>query len=167
MPRKSNKIHALHELPPKARPIDLPDRPGPLKGRDIAKVSLNAYAAYARRNYELFTVTIEQINHYLTQLDTPGTTNQEALLPEEIRDFQDVFSPKEAERLPPHRSHDHEIRLIEGKTPPFGPLYPMSRNELTALKEWLEENLRKGFVRPSSSLNCLSMAASTGSSCLS
>ena len=66
MPRKSNKIHALHELPPKARPIDLPDRPGPLKGRDIAKVSLNAYAAYARRNYELFTVTIEQINHYLT-----------------------------------------------------------------------------------------------------
>ena len=27
----------------------------------------------------------------------------------------------------------------------------MSRNELTVLKEWLEENLRKGFIRPSSS----------------
>jgi hypothetical protein len=31
----------------------------------------------------------------------------------------------------------------------------MSRDELKALKEWLEENLRKGFVRPS-----LSAAAS-------
>ncbi|GKU10244.1 unnamed protein product, partial [Fusarium langsethiae] len=34
---------------------------------------------------------------------------------------------------------------------PFGPLYGMSRNELTALREWLDENLRKGFIRPSSS----------------
>ena len=33
--------------------------------------------------------------------------------------------------------YDHEIKLIEGKTPPFGPLYAMSRNELAALKEWL------------------------------
>nr|CEG03377.1 unnamed protein product [Fusarium acuminatum CS5907] len=34
---------------------------------------------------------------------------------------------------------------------PFGPLYGMSRDELLALREWLEENLRKGFIRPSSS----------------
>jgi hypothetical protein len=27
----------------------------------------------------------------------------------------------------------------------------MSRVQLTALKEWLEENLQKGFIRPSSS----------------
>ena len=27
----------------------------------------------------------------------------------------------------------------------------MSRDELSALKEWLQENLKKGFVRPSSS----------------
>jgi len=62
-----------------------------------------------------------------------------------------VFSPKEADKLPPHRPHDHDIKLLPGENPPFGPLYPMSRNELTVLKEWLEENLRKGFIRPSSS----------------
>jgi len=151
MPGKSNKIHALHELPPKSRPIDLPDRPKPLEHRDIAKVSLNTCAAYARRNYYMFTVTIEQIDRYLSQPDTPESLDPESLLPAEIRDFWDVFSPKEAEKLPPHRPHDHDIRLLEGKTPPFGPLYPMSREELNALKEWLEENLRKGFVRPSSS----------------
>ena len=33
--------------------------------------------------------------------------------------------PKEAEKLLPHRLHDHDIRLLEGKTPLFGLLYPM------------------------------------------
>jgi hypothetical protein len=151
IPGKPNKVHALHQVPPKARPVDLLDRPKSLQSRDIAKVSLNACAAYARRNYRMFTVTIEQIDHYLSQSDHAEPLNPETLLPPEIRDFWDVFSPKEAEKLPPHRSHDHDIRLLEGKTPPFGPLYPMSREELQALKEWLEENLRKGFIRPSSS----------------
>jgi hypothetical protein len=73
------------------------------------------------------------------------------LLPEELKDYADVFSPKEAEKLPSHRNYDHNIRLQEGKTPPFGLLYPISRNELIALKEWLEKNLRKGFIRSSSS----------------
>jgi hypothetical protein len=41
--------------------------------------------------------------------------------------------------------------LKEGLTPPFGPLYSLSRHELEALKEWLEENLSKGFIRTSSS----------------
>ena len=51
----------------------------------------------------------------------------------------------------PHRPHDHDIRLLEGKSPPFGPLYAMSREELSVLKDWIAENLRKGFIRPSSS----------------
>jgi hypothetical protein len=62
-----------------------------------------------------------------------------------------VFSPKEYSKLPSHRPYDYKIRLVDGKTPPFGPLYPMSREELIALKKWLEENLKKGFIQPSSS----------------
>jgi hypothetical protein len=72
-------------------------------------------------------------------------------LAEELREFQDVFSPKEAEKLPPHRPGDHHIELIPGGELPFGPLYGMSREELKTLREWLEENLRNGFIRPSSS----------------
>ena len=150
-PEKPSKIYALHDVPAKARPQDLPARPKLLENRDIAKVSLRACAAYARRNYRMYTVTVEQIDHYLSQPESPDPADLESQLPEEVRDFWDVFSPKEAEKLPPHRSHDHNIRLLEGGTPPFGPLYPMSRDELKALKEWLEENLRKGFIRPSSS----------------
>lgn len=32
-------------------------------------------------------------------------------LPEDLGDFSDVFSPKKADKLPPHRSYDHEIKL--------------------------------------------------------
>jgi hypothetical protein len=66
------------------------------------------------------------------------------MLLEEIRDFVDMFSPKEADKLPLHRPYNHNIRLLEGKVPLFGPLYPMSRDELKALREWLVENLKKG-----------------------
>src|SRR5690606_37134238 len=36
-------------------------------------------------------------------------------------------------------------------TPLFGPLYSLSQNELKALREWLDENLSKEFIRASSS----------------
>ena len=150
-PERPTKIQALHDLPKKARPQDLPPRPRPLEHMDIAKISLRACAAYRRRRYQMFTVTIEDIDRYLASPDSSEPPNLEALLPDEIKDFQDVFSPKEADKLPPHRPYDHDIRLLEGKAPPFGPLYPMSRDELIALREWLAENLKKGFIRPSSS----------------
>ena len=53
--------------------------------------------------------------------------------------------------LPPHQPYDHKILLQEGFTPPFGPLYLISRTELQTLKEWLEGNLSKGFIRALSS----------------
>ena len=83
--------------------------------------------------------------------DNIAGTELESELPIEIRDFTDVFSPKKAETLPPHRLYDHEIRTLPDAKLPFGPLYSMSRDELQALREWLDENLRKGFIRPSSS----------------
>jgi hypothetical protein len=86
-------------------------------------VSLNACAAYARRNYYIFTATVDQINYLLSNSGQPSL---ESLLPKEVRDFKDVFLPKEAKKLPPHRPHDYNIRLLEGKTPPFGPLYAIS-----------------------------------------
>jgi hypothetical protein len=149
-PSRPTKLRALSDIPPRSTPRHLPPRPLGLAERDIAAISLRACAAYARRNYHLFTVTVEDINAALSS-SSALTHDPKDVLPSEFRDFADVFSPKEAERLPPHRPYDHNIKLQEGKSPPFGPLYSMSRDELKTLKEWLEENLRKGFIRPSSS----------------
>jgi hypothetical protein len=147
-PSRPTKIRALSDVPAKARPQHLPPRPVGLKEKDIGMVSLRACAAYARRNYRMFTVSTEDIDAALQGKEDP---DPETLLPAEIRHHASVFSPKEAEQLPPHRPYDHVIKLQEGKTPPFGPLYSMSRPELEVLNEWIKENQRKGFIRRSSS----------------
>ena len=72
-------------------------------------------------------------------------------IPEEYREFATLFSETEANKLSPHRPGDHKIQLREGTTPFFGPLYSLSKQELEALRKWLDENLAKGFIRPSSS----------------
>lgn len=156
VPSRPEKLQALHSVPKKARPHLHADRPAALTSMDIAPVSLRAATMYARhRHCRLYSVTLEQIDGIVQDRDTAQAASQiqpaPPELPEEVADFADVFSPKEAEKLPPHRPYDHHIPLVEGKTPPFGPLYAMSRAELTALKDWLEENLRKGFIRPSAS----------------
>ena len=53
--------------------------------------------------------------------------------------------------LPKHQLWDHEIPLIKGKTPTFGPIYQILEFELKTLDEYLKINLAKGFIRPSSS----------------
>ena len=147
-PNRPTRIKALHDVPERARPRYLPARPVGLENVNITAVSLRACSAYIRRGYKVFSVTVEDIDR---QLSLPEQPDLKKLLPPELLDFEDVFSPKEADKLPPHRPYDYDIKLIEGKMPPFGPLYAISRNELLALKSWLEENLRKGFIRPSSS----------------
>ena len=149
IPARPTKIRALHDIPPRTRPKNMIPRPKGLENQDIAPVSLHACSAYARRGHHLFTVTIDTIDQAIAK--EPEEVNPEALLPPEYKDFADVFSPKEADKLPPHRSYDHSITLLDGKTPPFGPLYGMSREELLVLREWIMENLKKGFIRPSSS----------------
>jgi hypothetical protein len=92
-------------------------------------------------------VTIDDIDEALTQ----EGDELKVQLPVSLHDFVDVFSPKRADKLPPHRPYDHEIRLTSEKKMPFGRIYSMSREELQTLREWLDENLKKGFIRPSSS----------------
>jgi transposase InsO family protein len=147
VPQRATRVQGIANIPKKNRPEYLPPAPKNLEGRDIAPVSLRACSAYLRRGYKLFSISLDDIDHVLSKkkgLDLD-------CLPEELREFTDVFSPKDADCLPPHRPYDHEIKLEEGKTPSFGPLYPMSRDELIALREWVADNLKKGFIRPSSS----------------
>ncbi|SOV08098.1 uncharacterized protein UDID_17285 [Ustilago sp. UG-2017a] len=73
------------------------------------------------------------------------------IIPQEYHQYLDVFSRVKANKLPPHRTYDHQIPLEEGKSPPFGPIYSLSEHELKTLREYLEENLAKGFISPSNS----------------
>jgi len=79
------------------------------------------------------------------------------LIPTHFHDLLPLFTPTEADKLPPHRPGiDHHIELTKdtnGKEHPipWGPLYNMSREELLVLRKTLTELLDKGFIRASRS----------------
>jgi hypothetical protein len=81
----------------------------------------------------------------------PPPPKPEELVPREYHDYMDVFSETLARELPPHRDYDHQIELEENTTPPHGKLYNMSEVELKTLKDYLDDMLDKGFIRPSKS----------------
>ena len=108
MPDRPTKIWALHDLLKKSRPTHLPDQPDALKKQDISAVSLRASAAYLRRGYKAFSVTLKNMEDILNPL---LKVNPAIELSEEFRDYADVFFPKKAERLPPHRLYNHKIKL--------------------------------------------------------
>ena len=73
-------------------------------------------------------------------------------IPVAYHEFLDMFREETGiEALPKHGKWDHEIPIEEGKEPPFSPIYPMSADDLRTLKEYIDTNLEKGFIRPSTS----------------
>ena len=73
-------------------------------------------------------------------------------IPDCYQDLSEVFSKKESESLPPHRGHlDHHIPLEKDAKPTFGPIYNLSELELKVLKEYIQDKLKKGLIRPSTS----------------
>jgi len=138
--------HALSVDPPE--PILTTESLSPIH---IAAVGATSFRRTAyRKRLAVFSLSLYEINKALN----PTSVEKEVLtklIPEEYHEFLPLFSEVEASALPPHRPYDHKIPLKEGFVPPFGPLYSLSRPELVALKEWLDENLQKGFIRASSS----------------
>ena len=64
----------------------------------------------------------------------------------------DVFNVKNTEALILYRPGVNlAIELQKGKQPLYGPLYPFSLTELEVLRQWLEEQLQKGFIQVSKS----------------
>ena len=98
-------------------------------------------------------ITLEDLQEI--QRHNPEPTlcaTEEPVLPQEYREFEKLFSEEEAEiELPKHQPWDHEIPLEPGKNPTFGPIYSLNAKELGALKEYIDDNLRKGYIRPSQS----------------
>ncbi|KAK3556977.1 hypothetical protein QTP70_022326 [Hemibagrus guttatus] len=65
--------------------------------------------------------------------------------------FRDVFCPKKASKLPPHRSWDCAIDLIPGEPVPKGRIYSLTLLEEKAMEEYIKEALAQGYIRPSTS----------------
>jgi len=65
--------------------------------------------------------------------------------------FPDVFSKSKADTLPPHRPYDCRIDLVPEARPCYAKPYNLTCEEDQVMKSWIDENLSKGFIRPSTS----------------
>ena len=75
----------------------------------------------------------------------------EAVLPEWCNNFEDVFSEKTHEKLPPHRPYDHAIDLKPNFVPKIAKVYPLNPLEMETCKLFIEEHLKTGRIVPSKS----------------
>ena len=62
-----------------------------------------------------------------------------------------VFGKKQLERMLTRKIWDHAIDVKEGFVPQKGKVYPLSREEREEVREFVKEQLRKGYIRPSKS----------------
>jgi len=117
----------------------------------VALIDANAFAFICNQpGTELYFMTMEEANATHLASQEMGALEPDpdlSSIPPEYHEFADLFSKKEANKLPVHRSHDHAIPLESGKAPPFGPIYKLSPAELEVVRTYITENLRKGFIR--------------------
>ena len=73
------------------------------------------------------------------------------LVPESFHRWIKVFGKKQSERMPTRKLWDHMIEVKEGFMPRKGKVYPLSREKREEVREFVKEQLWKGYIRPSKS----------------
>ena len=120
---------------------------------DFEKPQLKFQSGYCRNNYYIpqsFTIAPKYPPKGSRNQKNPTNTSKKLKRPKN-NEFTKSQCKELADQLPPRRYIDHEIPLEFGKRPYFGPLYNLSQKELEVQKKYIEEQLIKGFIRPSQS----------------
>jgi len=73
------------------------------------------------------------------------------LVPEKFHEWIKVFGKKQLERMPTRKIWDHAIDVREEFIPRKEKIYLLSREEREEVREFVKEQLRKGYIRPSKS----------------
>ena len=111
----------------------------------MALVCAAAYVRHTKNGTNrCFALSVRELDGALGQ---PKTA--EVKLPSEYYKYSHVFQKPSTLDLLPRRTHDHSINLEPGKSPSFGPIYGLSEPELKALRDYINENLTRGFIRVS------------------
>jgi hypothetical protein len=103
--------------------------PVPIKGigppSRFHLVSSAALCRFARRDkLQIFSTTIEEIYQAMGEAPKGDWRNR---VPTQYKKFHEMMDENFANEMPPRRPYDYKIPLKDGKEPPFGPLYGMSR----------------------------------------
>jgi predicted aspartyl protease len=92
----------------------------------------------------------ERLWHFLKEEKAPWLSAM-VELPLEYQQYSKVFSEKESQHFPLSKPYNHKIDLVENAKMKRSKVYPLSIPELKELDNYLEENLKKGYIRKSQS----------------
>ena len=87
------------------------------------------------------------LGHAINAIEEDEDLEDWEKVPKEYSEFKDTFSKAASDKLPPHRPYDHKITLERENDLGYSPLYKMTTAELEATKQYLLENLYKGFIK--------------------
>jgi len=73
------------------------------------------------------------------------------IVPQRFHKWLKVFEKMESKRMPVRKPWDHVINLREDLVPRKGRTYLILKKEKEEVREFVEEQLRKGYIRPSKS----------------
>jgi len=75
----------------------------------------------------------------------------EEMVPKKFLKWRKVFGKVKSKRMPTRKIWDHAIDLKKTFKPQKGKIYPLSKNEREEVQNFVEDQLRKGYIRPSKS----------------
>ena len=70
-------------------------------------------------------------------------------MPEKFHQWIKIFEKKQLERMPTRKIWNHAIDVREEFIPRKGKVYPLLREEREEVREFVKEQLRKGYIWPS------------------
>jgi len=87
----------------------------------------------------------------LDEEDMVVVRKTEKMVPRRFHKYLKVFEKKESERMPTRKAWDHAIDLREGFVLKKGKIYLLLRVEREEVQDFVKDQLRKGYIRPSKS----------------
>ena len=116
-----------------------------LQGKSPLEQSINALDQNGLR-------TIHTIKREQEQLEAQNPDQKpEDLVPRANHKYLKVFSKKESERMPIRKPWDHAIDMKDTFIPKKGRLIPLSLQEQKEVSDFIDDQTRKGYIRPSKS----------------
>jgi hypothetical protein len=79
----------------------------------------------------------------------PQVKLSEEGIPKACKAYEDVFSETEVHGLPDTARTTHAIDLQNEGEPPYGSIYKLSESELEVLRNYLAENMERGWIKKS------------------
>ena len=117
---------------------------------DIQMIRAAPFGTFVKKaNYNIFMTSLHEIEWELEDQQNPAETE----LPAEYQTFADIFSKEVSDCLPPSHTCNHKIKLDLDTDVAcavgYSPLYKQTTEHLEAAKQYIVDNLQKGFIVPS------------------